>query len=74
MRRPEDIGMSGYLRKEDMPAATDEAAGWIEWDGGECPVADGARVEVRSAKGWTITADAWALKWANIIAYRVVQA
>ncbi len=77
-RRAEDIGMSGYLNKADMEAdtaATGEAAGgWIEWAGGERPVAENVRVEVRSAKGWTITADAWALIWANVVAYRVVSA
>lgn len=48
--------------------------GWIAHDGGERPASENERVEVRNAKGWTITADAWALKWSAVVAYRVVAA
>ena len=58
-----------------------DADGWIEWNGGECPVADGALVacKIRTGKEWrngkAIKADV--LRWshtgstADIIAYRL---
>jgi hypothetical protein len=57
----------------------DEARGWIEWNGGECPVAKVALVEVRWDDGTTTgptTAGGW--DWRNhgtpadIVAYRLV--
>ena len=53
---------------------------WIEWKGGECPVAAGTRVQVRFGRGETSRAvTAGRLDWAAgedvypIIAYRVVE-
>ncbi|NRF12471.1 hypothetical protein [Agrobacterium pusense] len=48
--------------------------GWIDHDGGACPVDENLRVEVISAKGWSITSEAWALKWRGVTKYRVVGA
>lgn len=57
------------------------ANGWIEWNGGECPVAGGALVEYRTALESVGKAFAKDLRWTwaycgnggDIIAYRVVQ-
>jgi hypothetical protein len=56
------------------------AEGWIEWSGGECPLADNTRHEVRFRDG-SIEADDEPQTWnwsedgveGDIIAYRVVQ-
>ena len=53
---------------------------WIEWAGGDCPIADGVRHQIRTRDGWTSTvgADAsgwdWALQGGDIaiVAYRVL--
>jgi len=56
---------------------------WIEWKGGECPVAPGTRVEVRFRSGDSdphCNAAWWGWKWMgrdledtyDIVAYRVV--
>lgn len=54
--------------------------GWIEWNGGECPVAPEAIVEVKLASKKFVTGMAEDYQWSNddpwtvrIIAYRVVQ-
>jgi hypothetical protein len=54
---------------------------WIEWKGGECPVADGTVVEVRLRRGVQSEAPAVIYCWASlgdspndIVAYRLVDA
>lgn len=58
------------------------AGDWIEWSGGECPVAPDAKVGVRFRDGWTSYAGRagfWSTWWQHvghsfdITAYRVVQ-
>ena len=60
------------------------ADGWIEWKGGECPVAPGTLVEVRTRRGDRYTARALEGDWAHsggmwgpigehVVAYRIVQ-
>lgn len=72
-----DIGMSGYLTKEDKAVAD----GWIEWAGGECPVDGEALVDVRFVGGEECSGEracAWDWTYENrdfdITAYRVVPA
>lgn len=68
-------------------AATSEAAGWIEWGGGDCPVEPEALVNIRCAheRLWPSSvkcrpSKAVALRWdhlglgGDIIAYREVSA
>lgn len=68
-------------------AATSEAAGWIEWGGGDCPVESEALVVIKCwhEKLWPdfvkcAPSKAGALRWqhaglgGDIIAYRVVPA
>lgn len=53
---------------------------WIEWEGGECPVKSGVRVEVRLRDGTIERLDADSLDFehlpddaeTDIVAYRVV--
>lgn len=55
--------------------------GWIEWEGGEIPVSESARVELRWSRGNTSKGRASNFGWANrisqgfdsIIAYRVIE-
>lgn len=75
-----DRELFAYVRGLTEPVK--EAAGqgvWIEWRGGECPVADGTRTEVRFRMGTVEcdeTPEGW--DWCNdgvggdIVAYRVV--
>ena len=69
----------GHCRQGGGQAVTD----WIEWKGGECPVAPGTRVEVRFRSGDSdphCNAAWWGWKWMgrdledtyDIVAYRVV--
>jgi hypothetical protein len=53
--------------------------GWIEWGGGQCPVADDQRVHVQFRDGEVISdADGYCLRWSHkgtprdIIAYRII--
>lgn len=57
--------------------------GWIEWNGGECPVAEQSRVQVKFRAGGTRTRKAANTAWdhrpdfgraLDVIAYRVVPA
>lgn len=52
---------------------------WIEWHGGDCPVADNTTVEVSYRGGiGTIESSAWRFSWSHkisgsdIIKYRIV--
>ena len=67
---------------DETPAATPaaDADGWIEWNGGECPVAVGTRVMIKFRDGGSVRLPSpESLMWthegnsADIIAYRVVQ-
>lgn len=62
------------------PASTND--GWIEWKGGECPVADGAEFEVRFRNGEQHSSKdypGFAWRWKHfgtkydIVAYRVIK-
>lgn len=54
---------------------------WIEWNGGECPVADAPHVEVKLRGGGIAGGRACVLDWEHwhqspeldIIAYRIVE-
>lgn len=46
---------------------------WIEWAGGECPVAPKTVVQVRCVSGASYQAEAVVFKWQTVIAYRVVK-
>lgn len=56
-----------------------ENDGWIDWGGGECPVADAARVQLKWSNGHTNAGRASNFGWShpvgyvNIIAYRVIE-
>lgn len=54
---------------------------WIEWNGGECPVADHRRIEARLCDGTIEKLNADSFDWehlpddaqSDIIAYRIVE-
>jgi len=59
-----------------------EGDGWIEWGGGECPVPDNTRVQVKFLDGYApVVAEPQYLRWqtlglgvaGDIIAYRVIE-
>lgn len=57
----------------------EQGDGWIEWAGGECPVADDQRVHVQFRDGEVInTASGNCIRWSHkgtlrdIIAYRII--
>jgi len=60
---------------------SNDADGWIEWNGGECPVAEGVMVWIRFRDGdeCPVGDDDYWLDWqhgghdGDIIAYRVVE-
>lgn len=62
-------------------SADEEESGWIKWNGGECPVADGTEVEIKLMDGDVLLnmGDPESLRWSHdgfssdIIAYRVVE-
>ena len=68
----------GPIPVHDEPAAD----GWIEWNGGECPVSGDPNVSVKFASGEVSTktrrASIWDWRhhdgadWKNIIAYKVI--
>jgi hypothetical protein len=50
--------------------------GWIEWHGGECPVAGDVNVDLRFSDGSKLPAmAAWSVRWHNLdlIAYRIAR-
>lgn len=55
--------------------------GWIEWNGGECPIkSDKTRVEYKCGGGWKDEGRGVTLRWSNIygnhqniIAYRIIE-
>lgn len=63
--------------RQQVAAGADD--GWIEWVGGECPVEDNKRVEVKFRDGFIGQDVAFWLGWSHggddndIIAYRVVK-
>jgi len=54
--------------------------GWIEWGGGECPVPEGVKAEIKFRDGDCAELDTWLdiLEWrqkgygSDIIAYRII--
>ena len=76
-------GRSEAIAKAEATQSADD--GWIPWEGGDCPVEVGTRVDVRYRDGWE--GDGLASKWRwhhatqessdvkglDIIAYRVVK-
>jgi len=79
-RQRAQICRAALAETADTPAPAPADDGWTAWEGGECPVADGAVVEVRCADGWNPVADyAQAFDWAAdadypIVAYRIEEA
>ena len=69
-------GLAPLWLDEDPDWRTVEAdsEGWIPWDGGECPLPDGARCEVKTSGGWLHfleRSENYQTDWAGyIIAYR----
>lgn len=64
--------------RQQVKAQADD--GWIEWSGGECPVPDNTKVQVKFWDGYEpVITEPQGLRWkhfiahANIIAYRVVK-
>lgn len=65
----------GFSSKEPFP----NSGGWIQWEGGECPVPDGTAVEVEWRDGGTHICDSKYLYWhwdedspeTDILRYRV---
>lgn len=84
--QPTSECLGSHLAKDglppgDMPPSeplAPSAEGWIEWAGGECPVENTARVDVRWSDGVVMQRKAaWLWRWEhtdsdpNIIAYRI---
>ena len=74
----DDASVFNELTKEQYESALAASGGWIEWGGGECPVEEGALVDVRFRDGDDgINIEANNLYWfhknwsADIIAYRL---
>lgn len=86
------LEMNGQLKSDDVlsaraqyadeiPPHTINAAdqGWIEWNGGECPVCDGCIVETRDRDGTPSEARAGEWDWSHgnlpddIVRYRIVK-
>ena len=68
-----------YGEKADKATTTEESGdGWIEWNGGECPVNQLQKVEVTLKCGEYHSGTAYRFEWgrqhseSDIIAYRVV--
>lgn len=66
------------VTKEEFEAAIDKNDGWIDWAGGECPVAGGTLVNVKQRDNWVSECcmpDDWSWKHhglsVDIIAYRL---
>jgi len=63
----------------DFAKIESAADGWIEWEGGECPVPGGTRVEARFRNGVKGVNDAFCWDWGqasfdyDIVAYRIVK-
>lgn len=74
--------VEGYVRTSApaMPAPDDLKGPWIKWEGGPCPVPNGALVEVVLRDGSDIYGTAGPLQWeyqnifhqSDIVKYRVV--
>ncbi len=67
-----------YTDQKAKERADKSDAGWIEWNGGECPVAPLTRIEARIRAGKTAIQDAEDWNWSHlpdckgdIIAYRI---
>ena len=64
-----------------LQAPTPAPGEWIEWNGGECPIADDVQHEIRMRDGWESSRGADAQIWSgwvhddsayDIVAYRVM--
>lgn len=76
--------VADHIRALPLPTGSQPAepapGEWVEWQGGECPIADDVQHEIRTRDGWTSTVgtDAsgwdWALQGGDIaiVAYRVL--
>lgn len=78
--RAEDNGIDNGVTREQYEAAlAAKNGGWIEWGGGECPVADFLKVEYQLRGGAKGSESAKILEWQHeggrhdIIAYRLHQ-
>ena len=66
------------VRADTQPTVSDNSDGWINWSGGECPVAPSTYVEVKFADGGVYIDKAGSLRWyhhrgihhGDIVAYR----
>lgn len=77
----EERGQGGYLScacpAPAEPVQTDD--GWVEWNGGECPMPEYASPEVRYRSGGTTQMQANRFRWRrtgawdDIVAYRIVK-
>ena len=79
------VAEDAYALADAMLAAREagkpkeDGDGWIEWDGGECPVDSDMRVEVEMFSGETEIQPANQFRWnkagylGDIIAYRVLK-
>lgn len=82
------LGWAGALKNAHAAIAKAEAAlaepqadadGWIRWDGGDCPVSSGVRVDALLRNGKKIQEEPDWLFWSHgqlggdIVAYRIVK-
>lgn len=59
-------------REQMLASLAGQSDGWVEHDGGPCPVPGGATVEVEHPLG-ILRGEAGILKWHRITRYRVVK-
>ena len=70
--------MSDEFDTEWEVLETQRNSGWVEWTGGECPIEQGVRVEIRFRDGEVITVVNHGFRWdhnglgGDIVAYREV--
>ena len=79
------IARQSIAKAEAILAATQPDDGWIPWNGGDCPVEVGTRVDVRYRDGWEGDGLSFMWRWhhatqkssdvkeLDIVAYRVVK-
>lgn len=71
--------LAAIERRDRAAAASPDADGWVDWHGGDCPVADDTLVEVMGRCGESDTDRASAFRWwhggngYDTIRYRIVE-
>ena len=76
------LARAALAETDDTPAPAPADDGWTAWEGGECPVAKGATVELKFRDGGQSVEPANTVRWwsrgfavaADIVAYRIVEA